>query len=53
MRPGDSIAFQDLESGSEAFLLLRITEAGLAIGLAVEAGADLDLTVSLVDARAG
>lgn len=51
MRPDDSIAFQDLESGSEAFLLLRMTEAGLALGLFFEAGGDLGLTVSLVDAR--
>lgn len=51
VHPDDSIAFQDLESGSETFLLLMRTEAGLALCLAVEAGGDLDLTVSLVFTR--
>jgi hypothetical protein len=48
--PHESISFQDLNSGSEAFLFLRRTDDGLALGFAVETDGDLDLTISVVDA---
>lgn len=46
-----AIAFRDLETDSSALLMIRFVDAGLALGLAVEATGDLDVVVSKEDAR--
>lgn len=48
----DEVDFFDQESGSAAFMHLRMTEKGtLSIGFGVMNNGDLDITVSLLDAR--
>jgi hypothetical protein len=41
----------DLETESEAFMILRATESGVAVGIGIRADGDLDFSVSLEDAR--
>lgn len=46
-----ALAFRDLNTGSSAHLMIRFVDDGLALGLAVEANGDLDVTLSTEDAR--
>jgi hypothetical protein len=48
----DEVDFFDHESGSPAFMhLRRSTAGGIAIGFAITGNGDLDLAVTLADAR--
>lgn len=47
-----TVDFVDQETGSPAFVTIRQDQSWLAIGLGVEGNGDLDLVVSLADARA-
>lgn len=48
----DEVDFFDQESGSAAFMHLRSSNSGsISIGFGVMNNGDLDLTVSIVDAR--
>jgi hypothetical protein len=48
----DEVDFFDQESDSAAFMHLRTADSGgISIGLAVTKNGDLDLTVSVADAR--
>jgi hypothetical protein len=46
-----TLRVRDLETSSDAILVIRRTQGGLALGFAVEANGDLDLRVSAADAR--
>lgn len=45
------VEFEDMDSGSPAFVTIRTTGQRVAIGLGVEQNRDLDLLVSGEDAR--
>ena len=46
-----TVEFTDLETGSDAQLIVRRADGSLALGFTVEANGDLDLSVSPSDAR--